>query len=71
MEKEKFKALVRDLVPKLNDITQIMQEHNVTGIISLATDETGFFNINTCDPTLEARRGDFTCPVRICYEEVL
>lgn len=71
MEKENFKSLVRDLVPKLNDITQIMQEHNVTGIISLATDEKGFFHINTCDVTLEAKRGDFTCPVRIYYEELL
>lgn len=51
MDKEKFKSLVRDMRPFIDDMTEVLKMHGVEELVSIALSADGYFKFNMyeCD----------------------
>lgn len=71
MEKEKFKSLTKDIKPLLDDISTVLQMHEVKNLVSIAVNAKGYFDFMLCGENGDACRISKKCPVIIKFTEEL
>ena len=65
MEKEKFKAMAKDLLPVINDMMAVLKKHGVKELANITADADGYFTFVAYDGMWDIYRVNENADVKL------